>query len=348
MEPITIASLIGLGLAGGVGGFVAGRRTAPEPDEPAHPTEPTSDPRVEELDRENRMLRRLTGLESPRMIGSGGLLGEHKGYFESQLAELVSSNTVKAAAFFGPDGLVVAGDDRRQEVQTLAAVFSGVDKLEFAGANASRTVWSDDRGNRFEFHRVVKSGERPIYLGVWTLSVQPPRSVIARIKYSCSGLKTVGDELAQRPAGLRLTEPAERELFEPIVSTVDVFTIGVLGLEGTVAHAEAANATGIRGGLRDVLRRIARLGTFVDTIGDETTQLLVELESGRTLGFHPLETSDGHIALLYMEIGAGKEYPEDRMDKWSGQLAWRLPGIDIGGSETTNDDAPVQSAGGAA
>jgi hypothetical protein len=347
MEPITIASLIGLGLAGGVGGFVAGRRASGQKPTPERPQESPPDPRVEQLDRENRMLRRLTGLEAPRMIGEGGLLGEHKQYFEDQLAELIASNSVKSAAFFGPDGLVIAGNDRRSEVQALAAVFSTVRTVKLEEGEAPRVVWSDQTGNRFEFHRVVPSSSRPIYLGVWTLSVKPPMSVLARIKYGCSGLQTVNEEPSKAGRPLRASGAPRSKLFESILQSVDVYTIGVIGLEGTVAHVESDTSSDVRSSLTHVLQSISRLGSYIDGVGDDTDRLLVELESGRVVGFHPLSTSDGRIALLYMELSAADEYPEDRMEKWVGQLAWRLPSMGVESDDEVETTANT-AAGGAA
>jgi hypothetical protein len=290
------------------------------------------------------MLRRLTGLGTSRRIDDGGLLGEHKSFLDDQLAELSTLNSVRAAAFLGQNALVVAGADRSDEVSTLASVFSVISSLKIGGRHARRVVWSDTRGSRFEFHRVVPSDSRPLYLGIWSQSVRPPESTVARIRYACSGLRSVKED-DERVEPVALSSGIERELFSPMTDVSGVASIGLLSGQGTVAHVESDDATSYRDDVAVVLRQISRLGAHLPDVSEDTEQLLVETRGGRVVGFHPLETSDGRVALLYMEVGGDQPYPEDRMSKWKGHLAWRLPKIeDARISSEGNDDA--RAAGG--
>lgn len=346
MDPITIASIVGAGLAGGIGGFLAGSQRSEEEPVEKSTSPPQADPRLDELDRENRALRRLTGLQAPKMIGDNEPFGPYQEFLETRLADLIASNSVRAAAFLDSDGLVLAGSDRTPGVEGLAAVFSTLVSIDVCDEPTARIVWTDHAGNRFEFHRVSQVGRKPLYLGVWTLSVQPSPAAISRIKYACSGLSAIEPTPNDHGRTVTATSEAERALFESITTELDVYNIGIIGTQGTVAKLEAPTATRVEDNLTSALRVITRLGLWVDELGTDTQQLRYETMGGRVLGFHPFDSADGSIALLYLEVGADVTYPEDHMERWIGQIAWRLPKVEP--DSDSDAEQPKTAAGGRA
>ncbi|QDG53936.1 hypothetical protein FIV42_25285 [Persicimonas caeni] len=347
MDPITIASLVGTGLVCGLGGFVVGtRRDGSSEQTPAAPTRPPKDPRVDELTHENNMLRKLTGLGTPRRMLSAEVLGEHHDFLERQLAELVSCNHVRAAAFFDADGLVVAGQDRTPDVRMLASVFATALSLRVRNESFRRIDWVDSGGHRFEFHALGDNGR--LFLGVWAVSAEVPRSAVARIRYACAGLTGEGTSSAKVSQTVRADGTRWEELFEPFTSAMDVIQIGVVTPDGKTASLAASGSTPLTDDLRSVASRLDRLGHRSEAfdVGD-TEYLVFTSPGGRRFGFHPLETSDGRVAFLYLETPADQDYPEQRMRKWLGQLAWRLPRVEFeSGEPDTPDRQPAQQSSG--
>lgn len=330
MDPITIASLIGTGLASGAAGLWAGRRSGEDDgeDEPSMPMVPRS--KFEQLERENEVLHKLAYLEDVEWFQETELIGERTDFLKEQLAVVRAHSQVEAASFLREDGVCVVGDEMADNVRLLGAALASTAGLTLEGSAPRSIEWRDGRGNRLHLFQVEVAGQN-FYLAVWTLGVAVPDQLVGRLRYRCGGLDAVGrtgDASTETTLGSVTAEGEVGEALQPVLDGVDARGIGLYsGTSGELFSRRVDGALDVVPHVAEVSQAIGVVTEQDHKTGlDEECVLLLRTPDGRQVGFHPFRVTGGGWHLLTLEIPSGKTYPFERMEKWIGRLAWRLPG----------------------
>lgn len=334
MEPTTFALIAGCTLASGATGWLVGRGRQPvvEEDDPAPPR---PDPRVAELDRENRMLRTLAGVSGTERAPSMGAL--YGGFAESLatcLADVASGSNVDGAVFVDSSGLVIAPGDASGLERGAASLLSRV----WAHSSARRVALHDDRGTILEAH-AFESG----VLSFWLVTVSKSRrvapAVVGRCRYRFEGLgkDAEGTQMASR-LRLAATDTPVADVLARMTEAMAVTGVGLFDVDGEASLITRGLDPYDRIGA-DAVRRVIVYCQSRPDFGHPDS-LVLENDS-ESVGFHPFECAKGRRRTLALVMPKQQEYPIDRIGQWTGQIAWQLPRLEASGA--SNDRA----AGGA-
>lgn len=331
MDPITIASLIGTGLASGAVGVWAGRRSGDqEDDEPSIPMVPRS--KFEQMERENEVLQKLAYLKDVERFQKTELIGERNEFLKEQLAVVQAHNQVEAAAFLREDGVCMVGDDGSSEVGLLGAALGATSGLMLGGRGPRSIEWRDARGNRLHLFEVELADKR-FYLAVWTLGVAVPDQIVGRLRYRCGGLEALGasgEAASETTLGSVTADGEVGEALQPLFDGVDARGVGLYsGASGKLFSRHVDGALNVVPLISEVSQAIGVVTQQEGKVGlDEESVVRLRAADGRQVGFHPFRVTGGGWHLLTLEVPASKTYPFDRMEKWIGRLAWRLPSVE--------------------
>jgi hypothetical protein len=208
--------------------------------------------------------------------------------------------------------------------------------------------WRDDRGNRLHLFQVGVAGQ-DFYLAVWTLGVAVPDQVVGRLRYACGGLEgvdTTGDGTAETTLGPVTAEGEVGEALQPLFDGVDARAIGLYsGKEGELFSRRVDGALDVVAHIGDVSQAIGVVTEREGKTGlDEESVLRLRAADGRQVGFHPFRVTGGGWHLLTLEVPANKTYPYERMEKWIGRLAWRLPSVEESDSNERRETSTGKQA----
>lgn len=344
MDPITIASLVGTGLASGAVGLWAGRRSGDHEadDEPSIPMVPRS--KFEQVERENEVLQKLAYLKDVEQFQKTELIGERNEFLKEQLAVVQAHNQVEAAAFLREDGVCVVGDDRSSEVGLLGAALGATSELTLGGRPPRSIEWRDARGNRLHLFEVELAGKN-FYLAVWTLGVAVPDQIVGRLRYRCGGLDALdpaGGASSETTLGSVTADGEVGEALQPLFDGVEARGIGLYsGTSGELFARHVDAALNVVPLISEVSQAIGVVTRQEGKVGlDEESVVRLRAADGRQVGFHPFRVTGGGWHLLTLEVPANKTYPFDRMEKWIGRLGWRLPSVE----ETESHDGRQTSS----
>lgn len=334
MEPTTLALIAGCTLASGATGWLVGRGRQPVVEE-ADPAPPRPDPRVAELDRENRMLRSLAGVSGvERAPSTGALYGGFSESLATCLADVASGSNVDGAVFVDSAGLVIAPGDASGLERGAASLLSRV----WAHSSARRIALHDDRGTILEAH-AFESGS----LSFWLVTVSKSRriapAIVGRCRYRFEGLgKDAQTQVASR---LRLapTETPVADVLARMTEAMAITGVGLLDVEGEGSLVTRGVDPYDRIGA-EVVRRVVAYCQARPEFGHPDSLVLEEVSE--SVGFHPFECAKGRRWMLALAMPKHQEYPIERIGQWTGQLAWQLPRLDA-----PADPSKDRAAGGA-
>lgn len=331
MEPITAAIIAGCSalVSGGTGWYLGSRSEAPEI--PASiPTEPGPDrAEVEALNDENRMLRSLIGIAGiARQTTSEELFGTTAEAIGDTLADVLSSARVRSAVVVLPNGMTVRPGTPDKAAKEAVSLLS---RLWSASPDARRISIIDDLGNYLEAHR-IRAKKLEFYIVTVSKGQPIAKAIIGRCRYRFEGLTPVEKSPSRTRVRVASTDAPVADVLARMSEACTLNGISLFNLDGKVETpvVEQGEYDDIGIGA-DTIRCVSVLAEAFDALGT-VESIVVDAPRG-THGFHPFDTARGEDWMLHLVTPTESSYPESRISKWTGQLAWQIPRLEKNKSE---------------